>query len=195
MGEYRNRILVVDDDVVMLSFLESILAERYEIVKADHGQTAIDWLSQAQRVDLLILDIRMPEIDGYELMEHIRRFPVCADVPAVFLTSVAGHEEEIRGLKTGVTDYIVKPFRADVLLARVMAVLRAAKRLDMAKLPQTSEKLSDTELSVLQMIALSYSNEDIADRMGYSYGYVRQMISKLLQKLGIENRKDVRNYL
>lgn len=195
MADYRNRILLVDDDKVMLAYLEGILSGRYETVSLTHGQDAIDWLTGAQRVDLLILDIRMPEIDGYELLDRIRHLPVCADVPAIFLTSVTGHEEEIRGLNTGVTDYILKPFREDVLRARVMAVLRTAKRLDMEKLPSLSEKLSDTELSILQMIALSYSNEDIATRMGYSNGYVRQMVSKLLQKLGIENRKDVRMFL
>lgn len=195
MADYRNRILIVDDDKVMLEILTGILSETYELLVCEHGQEVIDRLAEVQRIDLMILDIRMPDIDGYELLAHIKERPAYADTPVIFLTGVTGHEAEIKGLNTGVTDYIVKPFRQEVLMARVNAVLRIAKRLDYTKLPRTGEALSDTELAVLQLLALSYTNEDIAGHMGYTNGYVRQMISRLLQKLGLENRKDVRAFL
>lgn len=195
MENYRNRILIVDDDDFMLVSLEDTLADTYEVITRRNGQEAIDYLADAHRIDLLILDIRMPEIDGYELLAHILQLPAYHDTPAVFLTGVTGHEAEVKGLNEGVTDYIVKPFQPEVLRARVNAIMRSAKRLDFSKLPPLQEPLSDNELEILQLLALSYTNEDIAERMGYTYGYVRQMISKLLQKLGLENRKDVRAFL
>lgn len=193
--EYQNRILVVDDDLIMLTTIRETLSGTYEVLTCEHGKDAIKLLADSPRIDLLILDIRMPDIDGYELLAHIRELPAYLDTPAVFLTGVTGHEEEIKGLDSGVTDYIVKPFQPDVLKARVNAVLRSAKRLDYSKLPDLQEPLNDTELILLQMLAHSYTNEDITERMGYSYGYVRQMVSKLLQKLDLENRRDVRKYL
>ena len=192
---YQSRILLVDDDPVFLEVLKGTLEEQYEIVVAESGPAAMNFLSQTMRVDMIILDIVMPEMDGYELMEKIKALPICTDVPVIYLTGVTGHEAEIKGLDTGVCDYISKPFRAEVLTARVAANLRAAKRLDMKKLPETPEELSDMELAVLQLLALSCTNEDVAERMGYSYGYTRQLVSKLLSKLHIENRKDVRQFL
>ena len=195
MAEYRNRILIVDDDEVMLNLLEDILSDTYEVITYKHAQDAMFYLEDKERIDLLILDIQMPEVDGYELLSHIRQMLVYSDTPAVFLTGVSGHEAEIKGLNEGVTDYITKPFQPDVLKARVNAVLRSAKRLDYTKVPRLEEPLSETELELLQMLALSYTNDDIAERLDYTYGYIRQMISKLLQKLKLENRKDVRAYL
>ena len=192
---HRNRILLVDDDPVFLEVLKGSLEHQYEIVVAESGSAAMSYLSQTMRVDMIILDIIMPEMDGYELMEKIKKLPICTDVPVIFLTGVTGHEAEIRGLGTGVCDYIAKPFKAEVFNARVAANLRAAKRLDMRKLPEMPEELSDMELAVLQLLALSCTNEDIAERMGYSYGYTRQLVSKLLSKLHIENRRDVRTFL
>lgn len=192
---YRSRILLVDDDPVFLDILQGTLEEQYETVTAASGNDAMNFLSQTMRVDMIILDIVMPEMDGFELMERIKALPICTDVPVIFLTGVTGQDAEIRGLDTGVCDYIAKPFRAEVLSARVAANLRAAKRLDMKKLPELPEEMSDIELAVLQLLALSCTNEDVAERMGYSYGYTRQLISKLLSKLHIENRKDVRQFL
>ena len=192
---HRNRILLVDDDPVFLEVLKGALEDRYEVVVAGSGSAAMEYLSKTMRVDMIILDIIMPEMDGYELMERIKSLPICTDVPVIFLTGVTGHEAEIRGLGTGVCDYIEKPFKQEVFVARVAANLRAAKRLDMKKLSEMPEELSDMELAVLQLLVLFCTNEDIAERMGYSYGYTRQLVSKLLSKLHIENRKDVRQYL
>ena len=192
---YRNRILVVDDDKVLLTQAEVTLEDYYEVCLAHSGQEALDFLADTLRVDLLLLDVRMPEMSGYELLEEIRECPVCRDVPVIFVTGEAGTEAQLKGFGAGVNDYITKPFHPDILLARVGAGLRAARRLDMKKIPETPETLSDMELAVLQLLALSYSNEDIMERMGYSYGYVRQIIMRLLAKLGIENRKDARNFL
>lgn len=192
---YRNRILMVDDDKILLTQAEVILEERYEVCLARSGREALDFLAETQRVDLLLLDVMMPEMNGYELLEEIREYPVCRDVPVIFVTGESGTEAQLKGFGAGVNDYITKPFHPDILLARVEAVLRAARRLDMKKIPETPEILSDMELAVLQLMALSYTNEDIMERMGYSYGYVRQIIMRILAKLGIENRKDARNYL
>ena len=193
--EYRNRILVVDDDNFQRIQLEAVLCEQYEVLSAADGQEALELLAEIERVDLILLDIRMPGIDGYELHERIKNLPVCNGIPVIYLTGLDHPDEEIKGLNTGAADYITKPCAQEVLIARVESRLRGAKRLDMNKLPETPERFTDMELTVLQMAALSMTNDEIAAVLGYSTGYIRNIISKLMQKLLVDDRKTFKNFI
>ncbi|MBR5969057.1 MAG: response regulator transcription factor [Lachnospiraceae bacterium] len=193
--EYRNRILVVDDDDVLRKYLETVLSEQYEVFSAASGQAALDLLADMSRLDLILLDIEMPGMRGYELHERIKDLTVCHEVPVIYLTGLTHPDEEIKGLGLGAADFVTKPCAKDVLLARVESRLRSAKRLDMKKLSALPEMLTDTELNVLQRAALSMTNEEIAEHMGYTYGYVKFVVSQCMQKLGISNRRDVKLFL
>ena len=193
--EYRNRILVVDDDKFQLGLLEAVLFEQYEVFSAADGQEALEILAEIERVDLILLDIRMPGMDGYELHERIKNLPFCYGVPVIYLTGLEHPDEEIKGLNNGAADYITKPCAQEILIARVESRLRGAKRLDMNKLPETPERFTDMELTVLQMAALSMTNDEIAAVLGYSTGYIRNIISKLMQKLLVDDRKTFKNFI
>ncbi len=193
--EYRNRIFVVDDDDFLREHLETVLSAQYEVLSASSGQAALEQLADMSRLDLILLDIEMPGMRGYELHEKIKNLPVCHEVPVIYLTGLTHPDEEIKGLGLGAADFITKPCAKDVLLARVESRLRSAKRLDMEKLSKLPEKLTDTELGVLQCVALSMTNEEIAEHMGYTYGYVKFVVSQCMQKLGIGNRRDVKMFL
>jgi len=119
-----KRILIVDDEPRYLRLLEANLrTEGYEVVTAQDGVQALDVFS-TQPIDLVLLDIMMPRLDGFATCQRIREF---SNVPIVILTAKGEEQDRVRGLDLGADDYLVKPFSATELLARVRAVLRRAQ--------------------------------------------------------------------
>ncbi len=119
-----KRILIVDDEPRYLRLLEANLkTEGYAVVTASDGLQALDVFS-AQPVDLVLLDIMMPRLDGFGTCQRIREF---SNVPIIMLTAKGEEQDRVKGLDLGADDYLVKPFSATELLARVRAVLRRAQ--------------------------------------------------------------------
>jgi DNA-binding response OmpR family regulator len=119
-----KRILIVDDEPRYLRLLEANLAsEGYIVSKAADGLQAPEVFS-AQPVDLVLLDIMMPRLDGFGTCQRLREF---SNVPIMMLTAKGEEQDRVRGLDLGADDYLVKPFSATELLARVRAVLRRAQ--------------------------------------------------------------------
>jgi DNA-binding response OmpR family regulator len=119
-----KRILIVDDEPRYLRLLEANLrTEGYEVAIAHDGVQALDVFS-AQPIDLVLLDVMMPRLDGFGACQRLREF---SNVPIVILTARGEEQDRVRGLDLGADDYLVKPFSATELLARVRAVLRRAQ--------------------------------------------------------------------
>jgi DNA-binding response OmpR family regulator len=119
-----KRVLIVDDEPRYLRLLDANLrTEGYEVVTAQDGQQAIETFS-TQPIDLILLDIMMPRLDGFAACQRIREF---SSVPIIILTAKGEEQDRVRGLDLGADDYLVKPFSATELLARVRAVLRRAQ--------------------------------------------------------------------
>ena len=119
-----KRVLIVDDEPRYLRLLEANLhTEGYEVITAQDGQQAIETFS-TQPIDLILLDIMMPRLDGFATCQRIREF---SSVPIIILTAKGEEQDRVRGLDLGADDYLVKPFSATELLARVRAVLRRAQ--------------------------------------------------------------------
>lgn len=120
-----DRILLVDDEPRYVRLMEANLStEGYQVLKAYNGQEAVDIVAD-QTPDLVILDIMMPVLDGFAACERIREF---SNVPIIVVTAKGEERDRVRGLDLGADDYIVKPFSATELLARVRAVLRRAQK-------------------------------------------------------------------
>ncbi|MBM0064437.1 response regulator transcription factor [Alkalicoccobacillus gibsonii] len=120
----QTRVLVVDDEKELLQLVATyLLNESYEVLKASDGYEALHLL-ETESIDLVILDIMMEGIDGFELCKRIR---ATSSIPVVMLTAKSSEEDRIRGLKLGADDYVVKPFSPRELMARVEAVLRRMK--------------------------------------------------------------------
>jgi len=116
-----KRILIVDDEPRYLRLLEANLrTEGYEVVTAQDGLQALEAFS-AQPIDLILMDVMMPRLDGFATCQRIREF---SNVPIIILTAKGEEQDRVRGLDLGADDYMVKPFSATELLARVRAVLR-----------------------------------------------------------------------
>ena len=114
------KILIVEDDEAIANLIKiNLIAEGYKCTCAYDGKTGADYIEK-ELFDLILLDIMLPEIDGYELLEYVK--PI--GTPVIFLTAKNGVDDRIKGLKLGADDYIVKPFQIGELLARVEALLR-----------------------------------------------------------------------
>ncbi len=116
-----KRILVVDDEARLVSLVEAYLQqEGFEVVTAANGEQAL-YAARHEKPDLIILDLMMPEMDGYEFMRLHRKE---ADTPIILLTAKVEEDDKVIGLELGADDYVTKPFRPRELMARVRAVLR-----------------------------------------------------------------------
>jgi DNA-binding response OmpR family regulator len=127
----KAHILVVDDERRLVGLLRHNLESvGYSVSTAADGTTALA-LVESQELDLVILDLMLPDVDGYEVCRQIREY---SDVPIIMLTARSDQSEKVRGLDLGADDYLTKPFDAKEMLARVRAVLRRTK------VPQQSKK-------------------------------------------------------
>ncbi|WP_152446412.1 response regulator transcription factor [Bacillus sp. THAF10] len=127
-----KKILLIDDEIRMLELLSLYLAPyEYRCVKVQSGKEGVAFLEKDD-ADLILLDIMMPEMDGWETLRNIRIF---SDVPIIMLTARNDKEDIVKGLKNGADDYIPKPFNEEELLARIEAVLRRTKITSSTDLP------------------------------------------------------------
>lgn len=191
---YKDHILVVDDDLTLLEQAEQILSDNYLVSLANSGEQAIKYLKSGHEADLILLDILMPNMDGFQTLKAIQKLEGWMP-PVIFLTSVCGIDSEIKGLDIGAADYITKPFSPQVLLARLKARLNTRDRLDYDKLRALSFPLTESEYKVAKLLARSYSNEEIAEDMHYALDTVKKLVSRVLEKLDIKNRKEIKLYL
>lgn len=136
----RSRILVVDDTADIRYFLTTLLQERYEVTAAASGEDGLQVAVSDKRPEIILLDVMMPGMDGYEVMRRLARDPRTADIPVIFLTALGSVEEEQFGLDLGATDYITKPISPPVLLARVR--LHLERSANAKRLKTLSEQLS-----------------------------------------------------
>jgi DNA-binding response OmpR family regulator len=118
-----EKILVVDDEPEMVSFLQHALThEGYEVEGACDAREGLRQAHQ-RRPDLILLDVMMPEMDGWDMLRRLREF---SDVPVIMLTAVTGTDNKVQGLDLGADDYVLKPFQLQELKARIRSTLRRA---------------------------------------------------------------------
>jgi len=121
--ENRKIILVVDDAAVNLSVCKGLLSEEFDVRLAKSGKLALEALKRV-RPDLILLDIEMPDLNGFEVKEEINKDAQLQNIPVIFVTSHASGKLVTKAVGQGAADYVVKPFVPDVLLAKVYNVLR-----------------------------------------------------------------------
>jgi putative two-component system response regulator len=112
-------ILIVDDTPENLTVLGELLQPSYRVLAANSGRRAIQLAGGNPRPDLILLDVMMPDMDGYAVLRQLRQSPQTQDIPIIFVTAMDNTEDEERGLELGAVDYITKPLRPGIVLARV----------------------------------------------------------------------------
>lgn len=124
--EKNGNILIVDDDLVNLKIAEKMLCNRYHLNCVTSGKAALLYLEN-KHPDMILLDLHMPEMDGFEVLEILQNNPKTKEIPVVFLTADNDREVEVRGFKAGVQDFITKPFVADIMIQRVSRIMELSK--------------------------------------------------------------------
>lgn len=118
------KILVVDDESRMRKLVSDFLSKKdYEVIEAENGEQAVDLFFQDKNIALIILDVMMPKMDGWQVCREIRQY---SKVPIIMLTAKSDEKDELLGFELGVDEYISKPFSPKILVARVEAILRRA---------------------------------------------------------------------
>ena len=123
----KKCIVAVDDSGIILKMLGKLLSGEYAYYGFSKGMRALKFLKETRIPHLIILDIEMPEIDGYQMLEMIRKKDELKEVPVLFLTSNNDKEHVIKAIKTGANDYIVKPIDENVFMDKVRGLLKEEK--------------------------------------------------------------------
>lgn len=129
ISDSRSKILIVDDEMDMLLPLKmSLEIENYIVVEAYNGKEAIE-KAKTELPDLILLDLMLPEIDGYEVCDQLRKGSSTKNIPIIMLTAKDAVREKVKGLETGAEDFITKPFNLKELKARISSVLRRSRNI------------------------------------------------------------------
>jgi putative two-component system response regulator len=147
------KILVVDDDPENLMVMESILSDDYSLKLINDSREALDYAS-ANPPDLILLDVMMPRIDGFEICRRLKANPKLSDVPVIFITSKSDIEDEEQGFSVGASDFIHKPISAPIVTARVKTHIKIKFMLDFLRIEnaqlQENAEHSSSELAILK---------------------------------------------
>lgn len=137
MDMSKLKILVVDDEARMRKLVKDFLVRKdYEVIEAADGEEAIDLFVKHNDFDLIILDVMMPKMDGWEVCREIRKF---SKIPIIMLTAKSEESDELLGFELGVDEYISKPFSPRILVARVDAILRRTNKIDQNEIEQAGD--------------------------------------------------------
>ena len=144
----RFKILVVDDEPIDLQVISAALKDKYEVIAAQSGQEAID-LTRQHKPDLILLDVMMPEMSGYEVCSSIKSDAQIADIPIIFVTAFNTRDGEIGGLEAGAIDYVTKPIIFELLNLRVKNFLTMKEQRDL--IIRQKEELEATLARIKQL--------------------------------------------
>lgn len=192
------RILIVDDNPKYLQ--DALPMYGYEVVVATDGIQALKVLSKTDLtkhpIDLILLDIMMPNMNGWDTLKSIRSNEKTKHIPIIMLTAINEEQKMVSGLKIGADDYIVKPFVLPNLLARIEAVLRRSSwhksESKSHDLPFGSdepvEALTLREIEVLTLVAKGANNQTIADKLFVKEVTVKTHLNSIFKKLKVSNR-------
>jgi PAS domain S-box-containing protein len=175
-GRGKARILFVDDNADVRNYVSALLDEHYDVTAAADGEMALTKLRQSPP-DLVLTDIMMPGLDGFELLKAIRCDPVTSTIPVILLTARAGEESTVKGLEGGADDYLTKPFSAKELTARVAAHVALARlrkeTLELEQIAKSEAQLRQIVDAIPEMIGVLntdgtvlYANQTMLDYTG-----------------------------
>ncbi len=135
-------VLIVDDDPINIKVLNTMLKADYEIIVALNGVQAFERINNDLIPDLILLDITMPDMDGYEVCINLKSSMETNDIPVIFITAMSDEEDEKKGLELGAADYITKPFHSAIVMARINNHLKLKHYQDQLKLQSNIDQVT-----------------------------------------------------
>lgn len=202
-----KRLLIVDDEANLLRAVAAVLRnERFEINTARNGREALVSVA-ANQPDLIVSDVRMPEMSGIELARRLRTTPSYSLIPIVFLTAKSDINDRIEGFRAGVDAYLTKPFEPNELIAVIDSILNRVERtrstiahlVGREETDETirtyDEDLTETECRVAEAIARGLTNKEIAAERNLSVRTVENHVSRILAKKNFSNRVEIARHM
>ncbi|MFC3121296.1 response regulator [Agaribacter flavus] len=199
------RVLLVDDQMLIRQGIKSLLSLSDQVTvtaEACNGEEALDSISQGLEVDVILLDIRMPKMNGIETLKAIKQKGL--NTPAIILTTFDDHVSVIQAIQAGAKGYLLKDVSLETLVESIVKVHKGdtliqptiteqllkglqgvANNFDSAQLP---EALSKREIEILRLIAAGCSNKEMASSLFRSEGTIKNQVSSILSKLGVRDR-------
>lgn len=196
-------ILIVDDDnSLQIALTRRLQAYDYQVINAANGQEALDKLGD-QPIDVVVSDVLMPEMSGFEFCRQLRERPSGRLVPFIFLSSLGDLNDRVQGYEFGADDYLVKPFHSQELVAKIQGALARSERLKNAMNDAIRQglglmnaepeplPLSPAEEKVFWEVVKGFTNKEIADNLYISPRTVQTHLSRIMTKLGFTNRSQI----
>jgi DNA-binding NarL/FixJ family response regulator len=197
----KSRILVIDDDEDFLEMTESFLEEHYETALAVSGSQALELLAAGLSPDLILLDLSMPGMDGYETLRKMNALDNTAGVPVVFLTGINETAAELRGLELGAVDYITKPFVKEILLKRLELHLKQGRELKSLYRERRQKKkslsippLTPWERKIALLAQKRLTGGEIAEKMKTTKGTIRTALNAIYSKLDVHSKRELADF-
>lgn len=189
LNENQEHILLVEDNPDLRFFIQSLLDPFYQVTVAQHGQEALEKLSQLSNIDLIISDIMMPVMDGFQLLEKLKAHAFLGRIPVIMLTARADIKDKLKALRIGVDDYMLKPFEEEELQLRVENLLRNRKIREENRDNQPGPAMQDTEEQQwLQLVEETVTDklstyEFNVEKLAFEMAMSRQNLNIRIKKL------------
>jgi putative two-component system response regulator len=186
----KATILVIDDTPDNLSLVSALLKDIYKVKVANHGEKGFKIATSENPPDLILLDVMMPDIDGYQVCRQLKANAATCDIPVIFLTAKSEEDEEQKGLELGAVDYITKPISPSIVLARIKTQLQLKAAADFLKdkaayleeevVKRTQEVMAIQDVTILAMASLAETRDsDTGNHIRRTQHYVKVLAEKL----------------
>jgi len=183
--ENKQKILIVDDIPSNIQILAEAMRKDYQIIFATNGEEALRIAMTDQPPDLILLDIMMPDIDGYKVCQYLKNEDKTKDIPIIFITAKSEETDETKGFEYGGVDYIIKPFSIPIVKARVQTHIELKRKRDMLKdMADRLEQLNQTKNKFLGIAA-----HDLRSPLGSVRGFSRLLIDELAGLLSSDQQE------
>jgi len=198
-----TKILIVDDSRVNYTVLQSIFKNKCKTLIADHGESAYE-MAVKETPDIILLDIVLPDIDGYEVCRRLKDNPKTREIPVIFITANVDAKDEKKGFEVGAVDYIVKPFNVHIVLARVQMHLQLIEAkhqlqnqnflLELKVTERTLELQNNQDVTIMALATLAeIRDNETGNHIRRTQNYVK-LLAQTLKKQEIYLDSPVSNY-
>ena len=188
-----GKVLVIDDNPKFLE--DSLPLYGYEVESAVDGLKAMKTLSKKTDFDIILLDVMMPNMNGWDVLKEIRENENTKQIPIIMTTAISEEQKIVKGLKMGADDYIVKPFVLSTLLARIEAVIRRSawnkndsNQIDIKKVKSVNNDITPKESVVLELLTKGLNNKEIAEKLDITEVTVKTHLRNIYKKFNVNSR-------